>query len=327
MFLLAVMIDASTVLGIFMLLSNKLNFKMPPVLMIFIMCTFFIILGTIISFGLGRRLLKPLKDLITATKEVANGNYNIKVTSYKSDNELGDLIKTFNNMSYELSRVEMIHRDFINNFSHEFKTPIISIHGFAKQLQSPNLTYDEKIEYTNIIIKESERLTNLSSSILILSRLENQHIISNKVNFSLDEQLRNCIVLLQKNWEDKNIKLSLNLNPISYYGNEEMLTQVWLNLIGNAIKYTPENGKLIVNCYKTNGAIKVIIKDSGVGMSDEMVKHIFEKFYQGDKSHKTEGNGLGLSIAKRIVDLCVGEIEVSSKPHHGSTFIVKLNIQ
>lgn len=328
-FVLAIFIDTGISSGLLTLLIYKLNLlkniNMAPVVMIFIMGFLFIIIGPVIFYLVGKSFLKPLNDLIAATKEVERGNYNVKVTSYKKDNELGDLIKNFNNMSHELSSVEIMHRDFINNFSHEFKTPIVSIHGFAKQLQNPSLTREKQIEYSDIIIKESERLTNLSSSILLLSRLENQDIISSKVSFSLDEQLRKCILLLQKNWEDKNLDLNLTLNPVTYYGNEEMLTGVWLNIIGNAIKYSPKDGELIVECNKIDNYVKVKIKDSGIGMTDEMIKHIFDKFYQGDKSHKTHGNGLGLPIAKRIIDLYGGTIFVESKPQGGTTFTVLLN--
>ncbi|MBU5436811.1 HAMP domain-containing histidine kinase [Tissierella sp. MSJ-40] len=324
-----IMVSSWLISGLMLLSLYKFNLlesrRMAPAVMFFIICFISIIFGTIMSYVTGKHVLKPLNELIAATKEVAKGNYNIQVSNLNMDNELGDLIQNFNDMSLELSGVEMMHRDFINNFSHEFKTPIVSIRGFAKQLQNSSLTNDEIKEYTDIIIKESERLTNMSSNILLLTKLENQNIISNKVKFSLDEQLRHCILLLEKEWEAKNIELHLTLNPIDYYGDEEMLMHVWLNLIGNAIKYSYENGKIEVTCYETGNDVKVKIKDNGIGMTDEMIEHAFDKFYQGDLAHKTDGHGLGLSIVKRIIDLCGGKITVKSKEYNGSTFIVRLS--
>jgi len=293
-------------------------------ILIFVIPLTSIIIGTIISLITSRRVLKPLNELINATKEIAKGNFSVQVVNNHNCGELGDLISSFNDMVRQLNGVEMLHRDFINNFSHEFKTPIISIRGFAKQLKNSTLTNEEREEYADIIIRESERLTNMSTNILILDKLENQVIVSNKTKFSLDEQLRNCILLLEKQWESKNLDLQIDLSEVTIFNNEEMLEQVWLNLIGNAIKYSPENSKLTIECYKNGSEIKIKIIDSGIGMTDEVMAHIFDKFYQGDLAHKSEGNGLGLSIAKRILDLCDGKISVKSKLNKGSTFTVWL---
>jgi len=293
-------------------------------ILIFVIPLTSIIIGTIISLITSRRVLKPLNELINATKEIAKGNFSVQVVNNHNCGELGDLISSFNDMVRQLNGVEMLHRDFINNFSHEFKTPIISIRGFATQLKNSTLTNEEREEYADIIIRESERLTNMSTNILILDKLENQVIVSNKTKFSLDEQLRNCILLLEKQWESKNLDLQIDLSEVTIFNNEEMLEQVWLNLIGNAIKYSPENSKLTIECYKNGSEIKIKIIDSGIGMTDEVMAHIFDKFYQGDLAHKSEGNGLGLSIAKRILDLCDGKISVKSKLNKGSTFTVWL---
>ena len=281
-------------------------------------------IGTCLSYGFSKQVLLPIQDLIQATKEIKNGNYNVRVAGADSERELGKLIDSFNDMAQELSGVEMLKSDFINYFSHEFKTPIISIRGFAKQLQQEGLLEEERQEYNEIIYKESERLVNLSTNVLLLTKLENQILITEKKEFFLDEQLRYCLLLLQKEWEEKNIELNLELEEISYVGNEEMLSQVWINLIGNAIYYSHKGGKLSIKCTYYGNRVKIRIQDEGIGMTDQTISSIFDKFYQGDLSHKSKGNGLGLSIVKRIVDLCEGTIHVKSQLGKGSIFIVYL---
>lgn len=282
------------------------------------------IIGTVLTFVIADRLLKPLNELIVATREVAKGNYNIKVTNVNDDNELGELIRSFNHMTQELNGIEMFRKDFINTFSHEFRTPIVSIRGFARQLQKDSLTDDQRQEYTDIIISESERLTKMSSNILLLTKLEHLAIVTDKKSFLLDEQIRNCILLLQMQWEKKNIDFQIEMDAISYYSNEEMLSQVWLNLLSNAIKFSHPNGVISVQCYDDGTDVKVKIADKGIGMDDLTMQQIFEKFYQGDSAHASEGNGLGLSLVRRIIDLCGGKIVVKSQLGKGTTFIVRL---
>jgi len=281
-------------------------------------------IGTMLTFGVGRRVLKPLNELIAATREVAKGNFSVKVENSNDENELGELIRSFNNMTKELNGIEMFRKDFINNFSHEFRTPIVSIRGFAKQLKRDSLTEDKREEYADIIINESERLANMSTNILLLTKLENQQIVTGKQIFSLDEQLRDCILLLQMQWERKNICFEVNLDPVQYYGNPEMWSQVWLNLISNAIKFSNQDGEITVQCFDEGSDIKVKIADKGIGMDDETRIHIFEKFYQGDLAHASEGNGLGLSLVKRIIDLCGAKIAVKSQLGKGTSFMVRL---
>ncbi len=285
-----------------------------------------IVLGTFLSLPVGRHLLKPMRELIAATKEVANGNFNVRVkTEEKHINELTELLNSFNKMTEELSGIEMFRNDFINNFSHEFKTPIVSIRGFAKQLQQgENLTEDQKKEYINIIVKESDRLSNMAANVLLLSKLENQQFVTDISEYDLDEQLRRCILLLQKQWTKKNIEILPELEPVKIHANEEMLSHLWINLLSNAVKFTPANGQVQVRCNVDNDHIKVEVNDNGIGMSKETVHRIFDKFYQCDASHADSGNGLGLPLAKRIVELCGGEISVRSVKERGSSFVVKL---
>ncbi len=282
------------------------------------------IIGTSISIFVSRQLFKPLDDVIKSQKKVAKGDFSVRVAVPKNGYIITELVNGFNSMTEELSSTEMLRSDFINNFSHEFKTPIVSIRGFAKQLQQPDLSEDQKIECINIIVDESNRLASMSSNILLLTKFENQQIVSNKTEFYLDEQLRNCILLLEKQWTQKKLNFEIEMDEIKFYSNEEMLSHVWLNILGNAIKFTPEGGEIRVICYAAADSVTVKISDSGIGMTDSVRKHIFDKFYQGDTSHKGTGNGLGLPLVKRVVDLCGGKISVKSQINKGTTFIVKL---
>lgn len=282
------------------------------------------VIGTSISAVASEKVLKPLNQLIKATKVVSTGDFSIRVEEINSQSEIADLIRNFNHMTEELGSIEMFRNDFINNFSHEFKTPIVSIRGFAKQLQNENLSTEKRKEYTDIIISESERLTNMSANILLLTKFKNQQFITNQIEYELDEQLRNCIILLEKEWSKKNIEIQIDLEPVKIYGNAEMLSHLWINLIENAIKYSNDNGHITIRCHEKVDDIQFKISDDGNGMDDHTLKHIFDKFYQGDKSHALQGNGIGLSIVKRIVELCKGEIAVESKIGQGTTFTVKL---
>lgn len=283
-----------------------------------------IILATPLSILISRRALKPLYQLTAATREIAKGNFDVRVATPEIRSELSELIDSFNEMAQELGGIEMFRKDFINNFSHEFKTPIVSIRGFARQLQQDNLTPEQRREYSGIIISEAERLTNMANNTLQLTRFENLEIIPEKAVFSLDEQLRGCILLLEKQWEAKEIEFHIDLDPLVFYGNEEMLAQVWLNLLGNAIKFSHAGGVISVFARAEDNAVAVTIADNGCGMDAETIRHIYEKFYQGDSAHASEGNGLGLSLAKRIVDLSHGTITVESAPDEGAVFTVRL---
>ncbi|MBR6382802.1 MAG: HAMP domain-containing histidine kinase, partial [Lachnospiraceae bacterium] len=226
-----------------------------------------------------------------------------------------------------LSSTEIFRNDFIHNFSHEFKTPIISIRGFARQLYKGNLTPEQQSEFAKIIMDESEHLANMSSNVLLLSKLESQEIVSDKETFSLDEQLRTCMLLMEEQWSEKNLTIDMDLDEINYYQNKDLLYHVWMNLFSNAVKFTRENGTVRVACHTANDAVFVSVSDNGTGMDEETKKHIFEKFYQGDTSHATAGNGLGLSLVKRIIEMMGGRVSVDSTYGKGSTFTVSLPLQ
>lgn len=284
-----------------------------------------ILLGTLISVVVSRRIYRPLNDMIDATQKVAKGDFKVHIQeTFDEKSDFGKLQRSFNHMTEELDGIEMFRADFINNFSHEFKTPIVSVRGFARQLQAGGLSEEEQREYIDIIASESDRLATMATNILLLSKLENQQIVSDRTVFDLDEQIRRCLLILEKQWSAKEIELDLELDSVPYYFNEDMLSQVWINLLGNAIKFTPNGGTVRCSLHKTDTHAVVTVSDTGMGMSDEVKARIFEKFYQGDHSHAMEGNGIGLTIVSRILVLCGGTVVVDSVLGEGSTFTVTL---
>lgn len=285
----------------------------------------YLLFGAFLIVISGHSAVKPILRLNRAVQEVAKGNFDVQVKNYSND-EVGQLTKNFNKMAEELKRIEYLRKDFINSVSHEFKTPLASIQGFAKLLQKGNLSEPERQEYADIIVEETTRLSRLSSNILRLSSLDNQEIIDRATFFSLDEQIRKTILILEHEWSNKNINFDIELDEVQYQGDEELLQQVWINLLNNSIKFSDADSSIAVRLSKTASRVEVEIHDTGIGMSKETIQRIFEMFYQGDKAHSGEGNGLGLAIVKRILDLCNGSIHVESKLGEGSTFTVELPI-
>lgn len=326
-YILLVLISVSLIiLLVYFLLGLILPLSKMPVLLVRII--FIAMLSTISAIAssiIYNNVFRPLRKMIQATQQIAAGNYKVKLeeTSHPQS-EMGMLQRSFNNMARELDGIEMFRNDFINNFSHEFKTPMVSIRGYAQQLQVGGLSKEEEREYIDIIAASSDRLTNMASNILLLSKLENQQIVTEKTEFYLDEQIRACLLVLEKQWDEKNIELDIDLDPIKYTFNEDILSHLWINLFGNAIKFTPDSGKISCTLRKDGEFAVVTVSDTGIGMDEDTQKHIFEKFYQGDSSHSGSGNGIGLTIVKRILTLCSGEISVDSRPGLGSTFTLRL---
>ncbi len=289
------------------------------------MATFIIssaVIGTIISYIVAKRVLSPLSDFKDAIREIERGNFNVSVDPEGTPQVFAELIESFNRMAKELSGTEMFRSDFINSFSHEFKTPIVSIGGFAKRLRRNDLSAEKRREYIDIIISESQRLTNLSSNILMLNKFENQEYITDCDTFLIDEQLRSCVLLLEKQWSKKQLTFNIDMEHIEFFGNQEMLSQVWLNVIGNSIKFSPEGSEIAIRAIRSESRIRISITDRGEGMDEQTMAHIFERFYQGDTAHASEGNGLGLPLVKRIIELCGGTIRVESEKGKGTVFTV-----
>ena len=275
----------------------------------------------ILGCGLNYRFNQFLTGLAGGLRGVAEGNFSLRLDPRRAG-PLAAAYEDFNKMAEELQGVQTLREDFINSFSHEFKTPITAVSGFAELLQEPGLTEEERSQYLQIIAEEAHRLANLANSTLLMSRLESQHSIPEKEPFSLDEQIKRCTILLSSAWEKKRIAFSADLEPVSYVGNEELMRHVWINLLNNAIKFTPEGGEVSVTLQCSPEQIQVRISD--IGMSPEMMSHIFDQYYQGEPNHTEKGLGLGLSIVHRIVELCGGQIQVDSIPDQGSVFTVLL---
>ncbi len=289
-----------------------------------------IIIGALLAFVAANAFLKPLSELVKATKRVTNGDYTTRLEpdmwTRHTVKELKELVADFNEMTEELQNTELFRNDFISSFSHEFKTPLVSIRGFARELYEGDLTEEQRREFSKIILDETEYLSVLSQNTLLMTNLENREIITDKTRFSLDEQLRGCMLTLEPQWSEKNVEIDMEgLSEVDFFWNEHLLSQVWYNLFGNAVKFTDNGGTIRVSCVRNENEVVVTIADTGCGISEEALPHIFEKFYQADSSHATKGNGLGLSLVKKIVELCGGEISVTSTPGEGTEFVVKLS--
>lgn len=283
-----------------------------------------IIIGTIIAIFFSRKPLRPFREIMNALDRIADGDYTVRL-HLKGPEEFKTMSDKFNHMAKELDSVEMLRKDFVNHFSHEFKTPIVSIRGFAKALKWEDLSNEERTEYLDIIISESERLSTLSTNILYLSKLENQTILTDKKMLNVSEQLRRIIVLLDHKITGKNLELLFDSQEYYLLGNEEMLRQMWINLLDNAFKFSPEGGTVSILIREASGRIEFQITNEAPTLSDEALKHLFDQFYQSDPSHATPGNGLGLSIVKKILDLHSGTISVSSADNR-CTFEITLPV-
>lgn len=279
--------------------------------------------GTILILIAVRSVVKPIKRLSKASKEVAKGNFDIEV-KIKSKDELGQLTADFNLMTKELKNIDVLRKDFVSNVSHEFKTPITSIKGYAKLISEGRLPEPQLKEYSEIIVNESERLSKLSSNLLKLSELDSKMIREQATSFSLDEQIRKTVLFLEVQWTKKDIEFDINLEEITIRGDEALLQEVWLNLIQNAIKFSYPSGKITLDLLQDNNKAIFKVTDQGIGIAGSEKSRIFERFYKGDKSRSKEGNGLGLVIVKRIVELSNGRIYFESETGKGSTFTVEL---
>ena len=261
--------------------------------------------------------------LSEAIRKVAVGDYSTRIPMQKRG-QMNPIYDDFNRMCGELESVKILRNDFINSYSHEFKTPIASINGFASLVLEKDIPEEEQKEYLKIIVDESARLSKLATNNILLSKLTSQNIVTDMEEYDLGEQLRECSVILSGKWLQKNMDFEVSLNKVMYSGNKEMMQHMWINLLDNAVKYTHEGGKVTVSVFEENGYAIVKIADNGEGMSEEIQKHIFNPYFQGDSSHSRQGLGLGLSIVKRIVELCRGTIEIESVINEGSVFTVKL---
>ena len=283
---------------------------------------FSIVFGVALSFAYSAIIVKASRPYLDALQKVAEGDFSVRIEDPAVFANF-NIAKNFNYMTSQLQSVETLRENFVSDFSHEFKTPISSISGFAKLLKNPKLSPEQRNEYLDVIIDESKRLVELSESVLMLNRLDSTDEVE-KEKYSLDEQLRQCVLMFEQQCESKRIELNVELESVQICSNYKLLSQVVVNLMSNAVKFTEEGGRIDVKCKSVGLNALISVSDTGCGMDEETKSNVFNKFYQGDKSHTTAGNGLGLSIVKKIVDLLGGQIYVDSKVGVGSTFTVLL---
>lgn len=280
--------------------------------------------AAVLSMLMSRVILAPVTRLSEASRQIARGEFGLNLTYDGTIPEFQDTYQSFNTMAKELSAIETLRSDFIANVSHEFKTPLTAIEGYAMLLQDHELPQKEQAECAEKILQSAGRLSTLVSNILMLTKLEQQTGVVEKAPFWLDEQLRQVMVGLEPLWGAKDLELDLELEPLRYNGSEDLLYHVWSNLLSNAVKFSPNGGVLSVRLEKREKSAVFTVTDRGPGMTADVQRHIFDKFYQGDQSRRQEGSGLGLPLAKRITQLCGGTISVQSQPGQGSTFTVTL---
>lgn len=282
-------------------------------------------IGSLLILVAARFIVKPLLLLTNATKHMAKGNFDIQLRTTRKD-EIGQLTASFNEMAIELSKLDRMRQEFVTNVSHEIQTPLTSISGFTKALKRKHISEESRLHYLTIIEEESERLSRLSQNLLQLSHLQYEDHHLNLSSFRLDEQLRKVVIALETQWSTKEIGLELQLEEMVVQADEDQLNQVWINLLSNSIKFTPDNGTIHIKAV-INGHLAIVsIADNGIGVPEEERLDIFKPFHKADKSRdgSIKGNGLGLSIVKQIIDIHHGDIKVSEQSGGGTIFTVQL---
>lgn len=297
-------------------------------------CTFgnVVFLSLLLSvFDFVRRRItvdRPVKKIVDAAEKMMHGDFSVRIKRRKSidfDDGFSDIADCFNKVAEALQSVEALQTDFISNVSHELKTPLSVIQNYGVILQNPALSQDERIEYAKEITHATRKLSTLVTNILRLNKLENQQITPVFNEYDLGEQLCECLLAFEDVWEKKELNIITDIDDdLKIHSDAEMMSMVWNNLISNAIKFTEKNGSVTVEAKRINNTVVVKITDTGCGISEKTGKHIFDKFYQGDTSHSTEGNGLGLALVKRIITLTGNDISVESRVGEGTTFTVSM---
>ena len=283
-----------------------------------------ILSGAAIAVGLSKIFVSPMMKLGDAMRKVAGGDFSVRLDCTSKIRDVREVYGSFNTMVKELGNTETLQTDFVSNVSHEFKTPINAIEGYASLLQDSQLTDEQKNSYIDKIIFNTRRLSDLVGNILLLSKVNNQTISLKASTFRLDEQVRQSILALESKWEKKEIEFDIDLDEIEYTGYENLLSHVWLSLIDNAVKFSPQNGQIRIRLKQLDGSVTFSIWDNGLPIPEADIGRIFNKFYQGDSSHASEGNGLGLALVRKIVAAAHGTINVTSSEDAGTEFVVAL---
>jgi signal transduction histidine kinase len=296
-----------------------------------LVCLLVMIIGSVIMWFGSRYLIKPIIKLRDGFRQVTEGNFQVDIkrnTRYRGNyqymNEIDELTENFNRMVKELNNMDYMRKDFMSNVSHEVKTPVAAITGLTEILLDGELSKEEQKEYLGLVNEQSIRLSNLCENMLRLSRLDNQEIVPQDDNVQIDEQIRKTVILLSERWQEKNMEFHLNLESSQIRSNKDLLSQVWMNLIDNAVKYSDAGKRIWIKESSYENEIVVVIKDEGIGIDRDKKERIYDKFYQCDESHKKKGNGLGLSIVNRIVTMLSGTIQCESERKKGTTFIVRI---
>lgn len=287
---------------------------------------FSIILGFVFARLAGSLFLFPITKLGKAMEIVSKRDFSVRLETRSSVTEIRDIYENFNLMTTELGAVEELQTNFVSCVSHEFKTPINAIEGYAMLLQESGLPPEEQKEYVEKILFNTKRLSELVGNILLLSKLENQAIPAKKEEFRLDEQIRRAVLLLEPKWTEKEINFDIDLEETVYNGTEGLMLHIWVNLIDNAVKFSEQGGEIIIRLYQKKENVIFSVEDNGCGISEEETGHIFNRFWQSDTSRKNEGSGLGLALVKQITELSGGKIEVKSVLGKGTRFTVMLPV-
>ena len=307
--------------GLDLLFNKVFPWKVPLWLELLCVC---LLVGILVTSQLSKYFFNPIKKLRSAMDKVAEGDFSVRLDDKSNSKEIMEIYTGFNLMAHELNATEILQSDFVSNVSHEFKTPINAIEGYSTLLQYGDNLDENQRAYIDKILFNTQRLSSLVGSILLLSKLENQQIPSHQVEYRLDEQIRQSIVALEPAWAKKNIDFDVELERVRYLGNEAMMRHVWDNLISNAVKFSPNGGTVKIHLAKKQKKLVFTVKDQGPGLTEEAKKHIFDKFYQGDASHKQEGNGLGLALVKRILSIENGQITAENLAEGGCCLSVTL---
>ncbi len=296
------------------------NIRLSSEILVFI---FSLAIGAIIAIVLNKAFIMPMRKIYKSMSKVAKGDFSIRINEKTRIREIDNIYSNFNIMTEELGAMETLQSDFISNVSHEFKTPLTAIEGYSTLLKECKSEQERKL-YIDKIQFSSKRLSILVSDILLLSKLENQNIQPKKAKYRLDEQIRQAILIQEIKWKEKCIELDVELDKVYYYGTEALLSNVWSNLLSNAIKFSPQSGKITMRLVEEDGQVIFTISDQGKGVLESEINHLFDKFYQGDSAHKSEGSGLGLALAKRVVNINNGKIEVRNNQLGSCEFKVTL---
>lgn len=283
-----------------------------------------VVVGTGFGCLMSRLIIAPISEISEAAKQVAQGDFAVRLRSRSRMREVSELAQNFTAMAQQLSQTQMLRDDFISNVSHEFKTPLAAIEGYAVLLQSKSLSEERRATCTAKIIHNVKRLGAMTGNILTLSRLDRGQAGERFAFFSLDEQIRQGILAFEEQWSSRKIDISVTLDEVGLFGNEDLLSQVWQNLFGNALKFVEDEGRIAVSLHCDGDRAVVRVSDNGCGMNEEVRSRAFERFYQGEPSRSGKGCGLGLALVKRIVSIHGGSVSVESAPGEGSEFTVEL---